>query len=420
MLKSEAHYQQAVTAAWSHDPECLKSVRQQAWQRFIELGLPTHHTEAWKYLKLHALREQSFDLLTASPSQTPAIEAYLLTDCYHIVLINGFWHKECGVLPPQVHSQTWRQALMTDPDKMGGYLSPTDDSLLALNTALVQDGLVLTVPEGCHFDKPLQLLLVSDDSSAGKTSQQRHVVNIAADSRITVLEHHISLTNQPVFTNAVWHVNIAEHAEVKWQQWFEFQPEQVHFGYYFVDQQAHSHLEALSFMVEGKILRNDWQQRFLGEYARFRAQSLLATRADQQMDHHVRSEHRVGHCHSEQIFQGLAKDRSRLVVNGKVVVDPQAQKSEANQQQHHLLLSRTAEIYTKPELEIYANDVKCAHGATVGQLSEEALFYLKARGLPEDQARQALITAFVHALVTNLVHPHWQASIEAALAMAAF
>lgn len=378
----------------------LAQLRQQAMAAFMELGFPSHKAEAWKYLRLNALREHSFTAASRKDIDLDRVAPWLLPDCHHVVFINGFWQATLSSLPDSgVHFRELSTVLSEQPDLLRPYFEEVDlnQSLLALNNALCQEGLVLRVEAGCQLTQPLQLLFLYDQDTA--TSQQRHLVQVEAEAKVQVIEQHVALTDQASFTNALWHIDLAEQARVSWQQWLSHQPRSIYITHYAVKQQAHSEFAGLSFVEGGAVVRSFFDQCFQGEYARCSMKGLTMTFGEQQIDQHLCMRHAVPHCHSEQYFKGMADDRSRLIFNGKVIVDRDAQKTDATQHHQNLLLSRQAEIYTKPELEIYANDVKCAHGATVGQLSEDALFYLKTRGLTEEQARRVLMVAFGQELI---------------------
>ena len=391
--------------------DTLQAKREQAIATFSALGLPTQKTEAWKYLRLTALREQLFDLMPKSKVDKISIAAWLLADCYHLVSVNGFFAPELSNLPKPEGFSFSTAASASGQATLASLLAESEDSLLALNTALFQDGLVLQFAEGCKLDKPIQCLFVTDTAGDAKTSQQRHVLHLAERAEVQLISDHVNLTDGAFFTNAVWHMELAAHAHLHCQQIFNLNNQAIHFDHCLVNQQPHSHYENLSFMHGGQIIRTDLDQCFQGEHATCTVKGLSASQLTQQMDQHLLIRHHAAHCHSEQFFKGTASDQSRLIFSGKVVVDQDAQKSDATQHYKNLLLSSHAEIYTKPELEIYANDVKCAHGATVGQLSDEALFYLKSRGI--ENAKQVLIQAFNQELIDLIILPDLKARVNA-------
>lgn len=378
----------------------LATLRQQAMSAFMARGFPNHKTEAWKYVRLNPLREDSFMAASRNTIDLDRVAPWLLPDCYHMVFINGFWQAALSTLPATgVHFRELSTVLREQPDLLRPYFEGVDlnQSLLALNSALCQEGLVLRIEAGCRLTQPLQLLFLYDEDTA--TSQQRHVIQVEAEACVQVIEQHVALNDHVGFTNALWHIDLAQQAQLSWQQWLSHRPGNIYIGHYAVKQQAHSEFAGLSFVEGGAVVRTFFDQCFQGEHARCSMKGLTTTFGEQQIDQHLCMRHTVPHCHSEQFFKGMADDRSRLIFNGKVIVDRDAQKTDATQHHQNLLLSRQAEIYTKPELEIYANDVKCAHGATVGQLSDDALFYLKARGLTEEQARRVLMVAFGQELI---------------------
>lgn len=414
MNNAESHYQTLFDQQSSTD--ALSVVRTEAMQTFRASGLPSSKTEAWKYLRLSALREQAFDLMPAGSVTRAAISAWLWADCYHVVCVNGFFDANLSDLPEQAgfHCETLGAALANADIQALLAQSDLRQSLVALNTALFQDGLVLRFAADCQLDKPIQCLFVTDDQGAGKTSQQRHVVLLEKGADVRLLTQHVSLTEHAFFTNAIWHIELAEHAKLQHQQVFSNNAKAIYFEHCLLNQATHSVYEGLSFLRGGHLVRTDLDQCFKGEYATCSVKGLSAANNDQQLDQHLRICHQVAHCRSEQFFKGIANDQARLILNGKVVVALNAQKSDAKQQYKNLLLSRQADIYTKPELEIYANDVKCAHGATVGQLSDEALFYLKSRGIVD--AKSVLIAAFNQEVLDLIDLPDCKAWVSALFA----
>ncbi len=411
MLKTITHYQQLFA---NHIPaDALTPVRNQAIDAFSAMGFPTNKTESWKYLRLTVLREQAFTLMPTSTLDPAVLTPLLLADCYHVVCLNGALMPQHCTVPQGVSALRAR----LDESAIQTLIAQSDLSLslVALNTALFQDGLVIDVHT--KLDKPLHCLFLTDDAGALTTSQQRHVVRLGADAAATIIAEHVSLTTTAFFTNAVWHLELAERANGTYYQVFNDNPKAIHIDHCILNQQAHSVYQGLSFLSGGALVRTDLEQRFLGEHASCSVKGLTLAQEKQQLDQHLRLSHSVAHCYSEQFFKGLALDQSRLIFNGKVIVDQDAQKTDAHQHTKHLLLSSTAEIYTKPELEIYANDVKCAHGATIGQLSDEALFYLKSRGITD--ARAVLIKAFNQELLDLLKWPVLKARVSALFAVKA-
>ncbi len=332
----------------------------------------------------------------------------LLADCYHIVCLNGFLMPKYSQLPHGVTLNNLRSQL-TDPAIQALiHQSDLSSSLVALNTALFQEGLVIDVKD--KLDKPIQCLFLTDDLGAHCTSQQRHVLRLNVDAAAIIIAEHISLTEQVFFTNSVWHIELAERANGTYYQLLTDNAKAIHIDHCLLNQQARSVYHAYGFLNGGALVRTDLQQAFLGEHASCTVKALTLASGQQQVDQHVLVRHCVPQCESKQCFKGLSTNQARLILNAKVIVDQQAQKTAAQQQLQHLLLSPKAEIYSKPELEIYANDVKCAHGATIGQLSDAALFYLKSRGI--DDARAVLINAFMQELLDLLKWPDLKARIS--------
>jgi Fe-S cluster assembly protein SufD len=346
---------------------------------FEQRGLPTRRDEAWKYTSTVALAKHQFT--RSAP-----------------VLLSSTW-------PEGVIVSSWAQALPMYADYILPYLDKLVDrshGFQAQNTAMLRDGVFIYIPEGVHLDSPL--MLTPPAMTHAEARYLRYLIVTAADSAVSIIEDYTGLDNTPYFTNTLTELLVGPRARV---QHYKLQREGLaayHVGHLAARLLADSHLDCHSISLGGQWVRSDTQIEFAEPGAQCRLNGIYLTSGTQHVDHHTVVAHQVPNCASSQDYRGILSGRSRAVFNGSVVVAVDAQHSNAQQQNKNMLLSSQAEVDTKPQLEIFADDVQCSHGATVGQLSEDALFYLMSRGIRQDEARQLLLNAFVQANLQQLAN----------------
>ena len=270
----------------------------------------------------------------------------------------------------------------------------------SLNAALIDDAIHIEIAEGARTDKPIGLALL-DDEDAG-VSQVRILIDAGRGSDVEFVEWHRSRDDLEHFSNVVTEVKLDAEACVRYVKVQERGDDSLQIGRTMVDLQSGSRFEHASIDLGGRLIRNDLVATIAGAGADVSTAGVYLTHGRQHIDNHIAVDHTVGPATSRQNYRGIASGRSRCVFNGKAIVREGADGTDAEQSNHNLLLSDRAEVDTKPELEIYADDVKCAHGATVGQLDKRALYYLRTRGLDEDQAAQILTRAFVGQILEDI------------------
>lgn len=266
--------------------------------------------------------------------------------------------------------------------------------LTALNTMLMNEGVVITVAADVHIEKPIELLVINSGITQNLAIHLRNVIKLEANSKATVIEHYVGLNDESYFTNVVTEVSLAENAELKHYKLQQESDNAFHIATLAAKQATSSQWLTNSISLGGKLVRNDIHSQLLGEQSHVTMDGLYLLNDEQHIDNHTRIDHVVPNTTSEELYKGVLDDNSHAVFNGKVIVHKDAQKTDANQQNKNLLLSRGCEIDSKPEMEIYADDVKCGHGSTVGQIDKDQLFYLTTRGLDEVSARSLLTHAF--------------------------
>ena len=360
----------------------ISTLRTRALADFSRLGFPKRHDEDWKYTATDAFIKQRYH---AAPGPNKASDRH--KSDLPIAVIKQ--------LPPGVLVLSWAEALGLHAEKIKPYLGQIathTHGFLAQNTAMLRDGLFIYLPQGVCLDEPL--LLSHWQETAYQASYIRTLIVAESGSQATVIEDYQGDASTDYFTNTVTEVYCGPKSELTH---FKLQRESklaTHIGHLAVNQAASSQFDSHSFSFGGKLVRSDITFNLDASHARCSMNGIYAPSEGQHIDHHTLVNHLVPDCNSAQDYKGILTGHSRAVFNGKVIVAKDAQHTDAKQQNKNLLLSNNAEIDTKPQLEIFADDVTCTHGATVGQLDEEALFYLATRGIEHAEASHYLIQAF--------------------------
>jgi Fe-S cluster assembly protein SufD len=309
-------------------------------------------------------------------------------------------------LPEGVKAGSLAAALAKEPGflekHLGRYAQTGGNAFAALNQAFFLDGAFIHVPAGVAVTEPVRLVFFSTARQSGATIHPRNLIVAEANSRLTVVESYVSTNDSAYFTNAVTELVAGDNAQV---EHLKFQDEAAH-AYHIATLHGQlgraSKVKIHSFALGAKLSRNNIRANLAGEGLECVLNGLYLTRDEQLADHHMIVEHAQPHCASHEYFNGILDDKSKGVFHGRILVQPIAQKTDAKQTNKNLLLSDDATADTKPQLEIYADDVKCTHGATVGQLNDESIFYLRSRGLDTETARRMLIHAFAGEIIERI------------------
>ncbi len=387
--------------------------RKSALTLFKETGFPSSRQENWKYTNTRPIAKQTFtntndQSISISKDEIEAIRFKGL-DCYELVFVNGIYseeHSNIEDLPENIVIENMATALAKDSALLEKHLAKYADNKVspftALNTAFIQHGTYINVPKNTVIEKPINILYLSKDSSKTFASHPRNLIVLAEHSEATVIESYIGIDDANYFTNAVTEISLTASAILKHYKIQQESLNAYHIGNLNVMQDQNSRFESNSISLGGSLVRNDIHGQLAEEGASIVMNGLYMTNNKQHVDNHTRVDHLKPNTHSSENYRGVLNGQSRAVFNGKVVVHPQAQKIEAHQNNANLLLSDDAEIDTKPELEIYADDVKCSHGATVGQLDQNMLFYLRSRAIDEETARSLLTYAFADEVIRDI------------------
>jgi Fe-S cluster assembly protein SufD len=391
----------------------LMTSRRAALERFVAAGFPTQRQEDWKYTNLRRLETRTFAPAASTAVALDAHEQYWIANAgIRVVLVNGHWMpalSSVGAQLPGMTLLTLKQWSQHDPAAVADFIAQTSRAqpgvLEDLNLAFFEDGVVLDLAAGASPDQPIYIVHQWSEGATHLMSSPRVIVRAAPNSRCTVIEHFVGGTAGECFTNAVAEIDIAAGASV---EHYRIQQESVrafHIGHVNVRVQQDGRYASHDIVLGASLARLNLSTILQGPGAHVALHGLLAPLANQHLDSHTTIDHAAPHTTSDENYRGIAGERGRGVYTRKVIVRPDAQKTDARQSSRNLLLAPGAEIDTKPELEIYANDVKCSHGATTGQLDASALFYLRSRGLDESAARALLIRAFAESVVSSIGSP---------------
>lgn len=401
--------QELLEAVVNRLPEdSLTPVRQAALAEFAKTGFPTTRNEDWKYTNLAAVVELSNAYLANASAFVPhaewtgaakrAVDEILESiDASWIIVANGIIALETLAKAESLESQGIHISKLSNGRANLAIIS--DDPMTSFNAALLLDGLQVGIRSGAYDAKPLGFLFF-DDAQNGGLSQTRLIIDVEADANIDIIEAHVSIGSDAQFANTVIQLNIDDRAQVGYVRIQDRADTHMQIGKLITALQRDAVFDYASFDFGGSLIRNDVAIDIAQPGATAILNGLYLAGGRQHIDNHTRVDHRVGPAVSREEYRGILSGRARCVFNGKAIVHKGADGTDAEQSNHNLLLSKTSEIDTKPELEIYADDVKCAHGATVGQLDKSALFYLRTRGLDQDEAAQLLTRAFAARILT--------------------
>lgn len=387
-------YHSQASKAFSSYPWLLTR-QQQALQQLAQKGFPTRHDEDWKYTSVESFLQQRFvaDIPDASPKATSVPEVPIA--CHRLMILDGQLMTQQQI-PSGVIVLPLMDAFATMPEKITPYLDhilTSEHAFHALNTAMLKNGLFIYIPEGVCLDEPLWIS--HWQSAAHQAVHLRHLVVVEKGSHANVIEDYFGEAAQCYFTNTVTEVHLAEKSSLTHTKIQRESKRAYHVGHLAVKQAAHSQLDSHVFSLGGQWVRSDLTIHLEDVHASCGMNGMYLPFDGQHMDLHTLVRHQAPDCQSTQDYKGIISGHARAVFNGRVVVVKDAQHTNAKQQNKNLLLSTNAEVDTKPQLEIFADDVTCTHGATVGQLDEEALFYLATRGIGHEEACRYLMQAFM-------------------------
>jgi Fe-S cluster assembly protein SufD len=387
-------------------PRWLQDLRDRAAARFTAVGFPTVREEEWRFTNVAPIAAAEFRPTGADATDATEgdIASYLYSDAeYRILIVNGRFVPALSRthgLPAGVRVGSLAAAVTEQADVVQRYLGQLADfgtkGFTALNTALAADGAYVYIPDGVLLEQPLHLLFVTTTSaSSGPIMTNARALVVAGDrTQARIVETYVGPRGAAYFTNAVTEIFAGENAIIDHYKVQEESFEAFHIASMHVHAARSANFSSHSFSLGGKLVRNDVNALLDGDGAECTLNGLYLADGERLVDNHTLIDHAKPHCPSHEIYKGILGGKARAIFNGKIVVRQDAQKTDAKQTNRALLLSDNASINTKPQLEIFADDVKCTHGAAIGQLDDDAIFYLRARGLTYFEARDMLIHAF--------------------------
>jgi Fe-S cluster assembly protein SufD len=393
-----------------NDLRWLTDYRAQSFENFIQQGFPTRREENWKYTDLSFLDKAEFcSTQTTQLQSLPACFQSAEKNTHRLVFVDGQLSTELSSideLTTQCTILSLQQAFNQQPELIKQYLEKIetkDVRLLNLNNAFMSDGYYISIPKNITIEPPLHLLFISSDKD-NAMSFSRNIIKLEDNSALTIFEEHINLDGQSTFSNHLTQCVLEKNAQLELYKLQSQNADAIHIAHTQVDQQGDSQFNSYNVTLGSKLSRDDLNTKLKGQGAACQLYGLYVGEGKQLQDHHTRIDHLVPHGNSAEYYKGVLTGQAKGVFNGKVIVHPDAQKTNSQQTNKNLLLSKTAEANAKPELEIYADDVLCAHGATIGQIDQESLFYLRSRGLDRQSAIALLVHSFADEVLEKFKH----------------
>jgi Fe-S cluster assembly protein SufD len=396
-------------------PAWVRNIRKAAIARFAADGFPSTKNEDWRFTRIRPILQHDFRLLEKPSSNGLSVAqlgemSFPDAGCVRLVFLNGHFVgglSSMNDLPQGLHVATLREAIDTDRATVQRHLAEHDGTsqspFVALNTGYLLDGAFVHIAKNALIDKPIHLVFVSAASSnGGVMSHPRNLIVADEGSSATVIESYVGPPGAVYFTNAVTEASIGDNADIEHYRVQKESQSAFHMASLSARLGRDSRFDTDYVSMGGGLVRNDVITVLDGEGIDCRLDGLYVATGHQHVDNHTNIEHTKPHCESHEMYKGILGGRAKGVFNGKIHVHPDAQKTDAKQSNGCMLLSDDAQINTNPQLEIYADDVKCTHGATVGQIDENAVFYLRSRGIAASDARHMLVHAFANEVLERI------------------
>ena len=388
----------------------VHELRSEAIKKFEDEGFPNKKQEAWKYTSLNALQKVDFSLFPkVGVLEYKEVKSYFLheIDSYKIVFIDGVYSSYFSETTHEGMDICLMSAALTKPtykEVIDRYFNKAvqDESLTHLNTAFSKEGAYIYIPKGKAPKKPIQIMHFSTGSEAAQMLQPRNLIVLEEGAEAQIIERHQNLTENEVFTNVVTEIFVGERANLDYYKVQNDKENASLVDNTYIDQKANSIASVHTFSFGGKLTRNNLNFYQDGSHIDSVLKGITLLGEKQHVDHYTLVHHAQPNCESHQDYKGIYGENSTGVFNGKIIVDQIAQKTNAFQQNNNILISDKATINTKPQLEIFADDVRCSHGCTIGQLDEDALFYMQSRGIAKKEATALLMYAFANNVLESV------------------
>ncbi len=408
------------------EAQWLQKLRREAFSRFLDLGFPTTKVEAWKYTNVRPITQTAWARATGVPVRSvsdSALRPWRIPGAIELVFVNGRFTPKLSSpgTQEQVRVGSLRDALAEQPETVKNWLgkvSPCEASAFAeLNTAFFEDGAYLEIGAGAIAARPMHILFVTAEEEQFTLSSPRVLIVARPRSEATIVQSYVGEGGSPSFTNAVTEIVVGDGAVID-----HYNVQQESLAGYHVHtivsrQERASNFTSHNIALGGAIARTDINVLFEAQGSECTLNGLFVGAGTQHIDNHTVIDHAKPHCTSRELYKGILDGKSRGIFNGKIIVRPDAQKTDAMQTNKNLLLSREALVNSTPALQILADDVKCKHGSTIGQLDDNAMFYLRSRGLDEEAARALLTYAFAADVAGRIKVQPIRTAIEASLGL---
>jgi Fe-S cluster assembly protein SufD len=383
----------------SDDP--MVAFRAAGMKAFSQQGVPGSKHEEYRFIPLAKHIEKHFDFTQASPEgRNTNLDTFLIEGLneYRIVFVNGKFSKALSTTPESGEGYSFQLLSDTNPDiiktHLGNYAKAESDAFVAANAALMDGGIFLHIQKNKEVERPFMIYFVQDTEQGTLHQHLRNLVVVEQGAKATLVEKYIAIGTNAEYSNMVTEVKVAENAEFHLVRIQDHLEDSFHIGNTHLHQENNSRTYSTVITTSGSLVRNNMHVTLDGENCEAHMMGLYLVKGKTHLDNHTVVDHRKPHSYSNELYKGILDERAKGVFNGKIYVRPNAQKTNAFQSNKNVLLTDTATINTKPQLEIWADDVKCSHGCTTGQLDIEALFYLQSRGLDKASARALLLHAF--------------------------
>ena len=406
--------------------DTVHETRANALKVFEEKGFPSKKDELWKYTSLEALIREDYSLFPKSEVniELKDVKKYFLfdTDTYKVIFIDGVYSPFLSNTTHDGLDVCLMSAALTKPkyrDLINTYfnkIAPADESLTALNTSYAKEGAFVYIPKKTVAEKPIEIIHFCSGDHDSLWLQPRNLIVIDKNSQVQIIERHQSLKHHPVVTNCVTEIYVHEEAFVDYYKLQNDLTSASLIDNTYIQQEKNSHASVHTFSLGGKLIRNNLRFFHKGEHILSTLKGVTILEGKQHVDHSTMVHHSKPNCESHQDYKGIFSERSQGVFNGQILVDKIAQKTNAFQQNNNIILDDKARVNSKPQLEIFADDVKCSHGCTIGQMDEEALFYLRTRGIPKKEAKALMTYAFANNVLESVQLPSLKKRINGQIA----
>lgn len=389
----------------------IHQLRSEAMKSFDKLGFPTIRHEEWKYSNVSNLVKQTFDFHKKTDFNQSDLDKISLPNLTGNVLyfINGVYNPEISIIATPENKLkviSFSEAMATQPELIEGYFGKyanyQTDAFTALNTALSNDGVVVQVADNKIVEEPIIIRFISDARTVNVGSQPRNLIVVGKNSQVKIAEAYRTVGDEAAFVNTVTEIIVGESAMVDYYNVQNESDKSYHIGTTQVYQKSRSYFYAATATLNGGFVRNNLNVVLDGEHIESHLYGLYVPNGKQHIDNHTLVDHRKPNCESNELYKGILMDKSTGVFNGKIFVQEDAQKTNAYQNCRNVVTSDEATMNTKPQLEIWADDVKCSHGTTTGQLNDEAIFYMQSRGIPKKEAIRLQLLAFAQDVVSQI------------------